>query len=329
MRLPGDELSLDVVDGLERLAEQSLVRHRRRPARRRPVHDARDDPRVRAWSGCGERGEGDPLRDRHAEAFLAFATAPRPATRPARRDRRQAGSTGSRTSTTTSGPRSSTWSTSGDTERASDLVFAAVWRFWHMRGHITEGRAPRGPGAGDAAAGPTGRPRARLRALEAAGGLAYWSGDVEGASRHYGAAVEMARAARRRGRDRQRALQLLLRAPGHARDSDEWVERMREAQPLLDEAMEIWTRLGDEHGHGQGLWGLGEYHDYRGEAERGEASATRALGDLRASRRPFWVSWARFTRGLRDASCRASSAWRRSTSSPRCASSGRAATCPA
>ena len=29
--------------------------------------------------------------------------------------------------------------TTGDTGGAADLVFA-LWRFWHMRGHVTEGR---------------------------------------------------------------------------------------------------------------------------------------------------------------------------------------------
>ena len=69
----------------------------------------------------------------------------------------------------------------------------ALWRFWHMRGHITEGRRPvdRVLAMPQWTAAPT---RARLRALEAAGGLAYWAGDVEAASAHYGAAVEMARA---------------------------------------------------------------------------------------------------------------------------------------
>ena len=67
---------------------------------------------------------------------------------------------------------------------------------------------------------------------------------------------------------------------------------------LLDEALEIWTRLGDEHGMGRALWGISEYYDYRGEAERGEEAATRALEIFERLGDPFWVSWSRFTRAF-------------------------------
>ena len=46
---------LDVLGGIERLAEQSLARDRRGHARRHAVHDARDDPRVRARAARGAR----------------------------------------------------------------------------------------------------------------------------------------------------------------------------------------------------------------------------------------------------------------------------------
>ena len=84
-----------------------------------------------------------------------------------------------------------------------------------------------------------------------------------------------------------------------ARDSDEWFELMRDGDTaLLDEALEIWTRLGDEHGMGRALWGLSEYYDYRGEAGQGEEAATRALEIFERLGDPFWVSWSRFTRAF-------------------------------
>ena len=75
--IPGDTASLDVVGGLERLAEQSLVRI---------GDDLHGDVRFTmletireyALDKLGERGETDALRDRHADAFLAFASAPPP-----------------------------------------------------------------------------------------------------------------------------------------------------------------------------------------------------------------------------------------------------------
>ena len=68
-----------------------------------------------------------------------------------------------------------------------------MWRFWQMRGHIVEGRTRLDrvlamPQWSDEPA------PARLRALEAAGGLAYWGGDLVAAGMHYRAAVEVARA---------------------------------------------------------------------------------------------------------------------------------------
>ena len=108
--IPGDERSLDVLDGLERLAEQSLVRDRRRRATATSRFTMLETIREYALDQLEERGETDALRDRHADAFLAFAGDDRPtaSTRPWRRPRTRGGSTGSRTSTTTSGRRSST-----------------------------------------------------------------------------------------------------------------------------------------------------------------------------------------------------------------------------
>jgi hypothetical protein len=78
----------------------------------------------------------------------------------------------------------------GDVEIAQRLV-AASWRFWQFRGHIDEGRTLLAevlamPGAD--AATPW-----RMRALDAAGGIAWWSGDVPGADRHYAAMYDIAR----------------------------------------------------------------------------------------------------------------------------------------
>jgi predicted ATPase/class 3 adenylate cyclase len=295
--IPGDEVSLDVIGGLERLAEQSLVRI---------GDDLHGDVRFTmletireyALDKLAERGETDPLRDRHAEAFLAFATAPRPTSA----DTTAAAAAHARLLDRLEDEHDNLraalehLTASGDTERASDLVFA-LWRFWHMRGHITEGRArvDRVLAMPDWTPEPT---RARLRALEAAGGLAYWSADVEAASEHYGAAVQMARAY---GDEAEiaNALYNFFFARRPARDSREWFELIRDGDTkLLDEALEIWTRLGDEHGMGRALWGISEYYDYRGDVGRGEEAATQALEIFERIGDPFWVSWSRFTRAF-------------------------------
>ena len=139
---------------------------------------------------------------------------------------------------------------------------------------------------------------ARLRALEAAGGLAYWAGDLTAAGRHYEAAIAVARAL---GDDAEVANALynhyFVRRP--AANAEEWIELMRdEDRSLLDEALAIWTRLGDEQGMGKAMWGLSEHYAYRGQYDEAEAEATGAIEIFSRLGDPFWTSWSRFTRAF-------------------------------
>ena len=79
----------------------------------------------------------------------------------------------------------------GDAELAHRLL-AASWRFWQFRGHVTEGMAR----ASEVLAMPGGDVATawRMRALEAAGGLAWWAADVPGAHAHYEGQLALARA---------------------------------------------------------------------------------------------------------------------------------------
>ena len=67
---------------------------------------------------------------------------------------------------------------------------------------------------------------------------------------------------------------------------------------LLDDALAIWTRLGDEHGMGKAQWGLSEWYGYQGDFVQAELYATRALEIFERIGDPFWVSWSRFTRAF-------------------------------
>ena len=220
-------VSLDVVDGLERLAEQSLVRI---------GDDLHGDVRFTmletireyALDKLGERGETDALRDRHAEAFARVRGGA--ATDGARHDR-GGGRTGSAARPARGRARQPPGRVRAPDRRpatpsgAADLVFA-LWRFWHMRGHITEGAVPRRPGAGDAAVdrrsrrGPgCGRSR---RPAASPTGAATWSRRA----RTTRAAVEVARAL---GDEAEiaNALYNLFFARRPASDSDEWFDVMR------------------------------------------------------------------------------------------------------
>jgi predicted ATPase/class 3 adenylate cyclase len=295
--IPGDAVSLDVVGGLERLAEQSLL------SVGEDLHgDMRftvlETIREYALEKLDERGETAALRDRHAEAFLAFATA----SEPQELDTTSAAAAHTRFLDRLEDEHDNLraaiehFTASGDTRRASALAFA-LWRFWQMRGHITEGRAR----VDRILAMPawTGEPtRAWLRALEAAGGLAYWSGDLNRAGVHYAAAVDVARDLDDDG-ELANALYNLFFARRPVDNGNDWVDLMRaDDTSLLDEALAIWTRIGDEQGMGKALWGLSEWSGYRGDYERAEASASKALEIFSRIGDPFWVSWSRFTRAF-------------------------------
>ncbi|HEX5828657.1 MAG TPA: adenylate/guanylate cyclase domain-containing protein [Candidatus Limnocylindrales bacterium] len=296
LALPGDERALPVLDGLERLAEQSLIRI---------AADDHDDVRFTMLETIREyavdrlaaSGSLPELRERHAEAFLALV-------RTAAGDESGTTDRGSwldRVEDDHDNIRAALewWIERGDCEAASALVFAS-WRFWQMRGHIAEGRARcdavlRLAGWADA------DPMARLQVLEAAGGLAYWAADLGAANRHYSEAVSVARAI---GDDAALANALYNNffATREGGTMADWGDSLAyEGKPLLDEALALWERLGDEDGIAKANWGLAEHHAYRGENAEAVAAATRALEIFERSGSSFWIAWTRFTRGFAHA----------------------------
>ena len=83
------------------------------------------------------------------------------------------------------------WAAAGGDVETALRTAAALWRFWQGRGNLAEGRASLErllvlPGAET-------RDVARVRALGALGGIAYWQGDYEGMQRPYDEALEIAR----------------------------------------------------------------------------------------------------------------------------------------
>ena len=295
--IAGDEAPLDVFGGLERLAEQSLLRI---------GDDLHGDTRFEmletireyALEKLGERGEATALQDRHAAAFLAFVVE----TGPAGLDTAAAGAAHARLLDRFEDEHDNLRTAlehltgSGDTDGAASLAFA-IWRFWHQRGHISEGRTR----VDRVLAMPqwTGQPTvARLRALEAAGGLAYWGGDLFAAGVHYAAALEVARGLGDEA-ELANADYNLFFARRPATNAEQWIDVLRDDDTaLLDEALAIWTRLGDDEGMGKAHWGLSEWNGYRGNYVAAQEHATRALEIFERIGNPFWVSWSRFTRAF-------------------------------
>ena len=169
------------------------------------------------------------------------------------------------------------------------LLGYAYWRFWQMRGHLREGRARLDtilamPGARDDAA-------ARACGLEAAGGVAYWQGDMEAAGVYYEENLALARDTG----DPHQIANALYNASFPFQITMLDIPR---AQTLLEEAVPIYRRLDDERGYAQCLWALGQTY-FRGNAtEKAIEPLEQAIAIFRRLGDRFGLGWALYVRAI-------------------------------
>jgi predicted ATPase/class 3 adenylate cyclase len=174
----------------------------------------------------------------------------------------------------------------GDAGRAMRLL-AGTWRFWQMRGYLPEARDK----AEKILAMPGGPPEDRLKALDSAGGIAYWQGDVPASRAWY---QQEATLAEELGDERGQAEARYNESFTYSLDRGE-EERGRE---LAQDALDRFRSLGDRRGVGKALWGVVNSYifsdDHGPAAELVEESIliARELDDR------FQLGWALFTRGL-------------------------------
>jgi len=138
--------------------------------------------------------------------------------------------------------------TSGRIEEALRLV-AALWRFWQFRGHYREGRQRVERALADP--GSKAHPRARELAVDGAGGLAYWLGDMSAMAAFYEECLELARA----NGDPIRISNALYNV------SFRWVagtsgveERARKIDLCISEGLTLARGAGDRAGIARCLW---------------------------------------------------------------------------
>jgi len=285
---------LDVLARLESLAEQSLVR---------VVDDADGDPRfvmletiheyaAEQLAAAGEAAVAT-YRDRHGHAFLELAESSasrlHAADRGAQLDRLENDHDNLRAALVNA-------TAAGDCERAAAFL-RALFRFWHMRGHLVEARSRAAavlamPSWSDAPS------LSRLRALEVAGGLAYWAGDIEAAYVWYADAEREARAL---GDEREIANALYNRvfAPTPVRRPDEWAAAVAyDGLPFAEEALEINERLGDRGAIARSLWAVGMGQLYGERLDAAGPALTRAIEAFEGTDDAFGLAWARFTRAI-------------------------------
>jgi predicted ATPase/class 3 adenylate cyclase len=280
---PADDVDGDVLDGLDQLADQSLLR--RLPDFDEPRFLMLQTIRDFAAERLEESGEAGPIRDRHLMAFIALADQAQPHLFGPRRkewlDRLEEDHDNFRAALD--------WAVaSGDARRAMELS-TGLWRFWQMRGHLHEGRRRMEtvlamPNSGEFS-------KERLAALEAAGGLAYWQADMDVAQRFYDECVVLTR---KLGDDRALANALYNAAFPRVVSR----EAIADAKPMLDEALPLFRNLGDETGVARVLWGIGNAYYFAKEFAAALPVLKEAVALNRKLDDRFGMGWSIHTLGL-------------------------------
>jgi predicted ATPase/class 3 adenylate cyclase len=182
-----------------------------------------------------------------------------------------------------------TWSIeSGATETALRLGYA-LWRFWQMRGLLVEGA---GWLERILAMPDTGTCReARARALEAAGGVAYWRAEMAEAIAYYEACLTMCREI---GDKRAIANALYnIGFPSTVNGID-----VPRAVATLEESLDLYRELGDSEMIARVMWGLGNASYFARDYARARDILLEDVVMLRTFKDPFSLAWALHTLGL-------------------------------
>jgi predicted ATPase/class 3 adenylate cyclase len=169
----------------------------------------------------------------------------------------------------------------GDTDIALRLV-AAQWRFWHMKGHLEEGRSK----IETALALPGERNAKRAHALTALGGIVYWQGDWRHTRGPYEQALEILRET---GSPEEiaEALYNLSFALGYHNQLDEGRE-------LLEEARAINEQIGSQLGIGRVDWAMANLAVYSDDWTTAITHLEKSVDVLAGLDAPFDQGWAWF-----------------------------------
>jgi predicted ATPase/class 3 adenylate cyclase len=178
----GKRGELDLLDVLDRLVDHSLARQDARSGE--PRFGMLETIREYGIEQLGQAGELDTVARAHAQRFLqlaielgpTFTASPNALDRAARQhDNIRA---------------ALRWAIDhGELELAMEAV-GALWRFWHLRGHLREGERWASEVLAKASEGSS---HGRTRALNGLGGLRYWLGDYASARSAYEAMLDAAR----------------------------------------------------------------------------------------------------------------------------------------
>jgi predicted ATPase/class 3 adenylate cyclase len=226
------ELGLDALDGLTSLVDKSLIRRSEppgRPARFSMLETIREF----AQEQLDASGDLEPVLRRHADHYLRLAEEAEP-----HLTAKDQGEWLDRCDTEHANIRAALrWAIDRGEAGRAQAAAGALWRFWHQRGHLAEGRR----WLTEILAMPSGQaPTAeRAKALTAAGGIAWWRDRSE--SRAF---YEEALAIERELGDPARLAEAAYNQAFVVADEDD----LEAADRLLEESLELYRRLGDEPG---------------------------------------------------------------------------------
>ena len=287
-RVCGEDLDGDVLDALDSLVEQSLVRQ---------SEGVDGEPRFRmletirefAMEQAVESGRWDALRERHARLFreLAEQSGPHVMSSDKRSwlDRLEEEHDNLRAAFA--------WAQENQAAELAMRMGASLWRFWQMRGYLAEGLDR----VTQALAMPHGadHPEARADALSAAAGLAYWLADAEKSRALYEQEIE----ARTALNDRRGLAEALYGI------SFTWsiielavADAAVNATRYVTEALRIYEELEDAPGIGRCEWALANVAWGTRDLEQARAHAVRALETFESIDDRFNFGWASYTLGL-------------------------------
>jgi non-specific serine/threonine protein kinase len=284
---PASELGIDVLDGLGELLDQSLIRQEE--VHGEPHFIMLETIREFARERLEESAEFGEICRRHAVVYLALLEQAEPEL---------------------TGPDQGDWLDriehehdnlraaidrtvdTAETETALRLV-AAAWRFWQMRGHLHEARERIAralvlPDASD-------HPNAQAKALEAAGGVAYWQGDVVSAHGFYEEALTLARQLGDDAAIANAAYNLAFVADTADTVGVSLATPLGKA--LLEESLALHRELSDRRGVAKALWALGAASSAAGDLNAAGERYRESLAIFRDLDDRFMTGWALFELG--------------------------------
>jgi predicted ATPase/class 3 adenylate cyclase len=239
---PSTELGIDVIEGISQLVDHGLLQPV--PGSDGARYRLLETVRMFARERLGEGPDRAAIERRHAVAYLELAE--EAASHMMARgqaiwlDRLTAERDNLRAAVQ--------WSI---VEREAEIALrlgAACWRFWQQRGHIVEGLAT--IDAVLSLPGAEAPSLARVRALDAAGGLRWWTADAPAADAFYRAQLALARELSDKQAIADAISNVLFPATVLHRDGEELDRLQREASAL-------YAEIGDERGLERVRLGLG------------------------------------------------------------------------